>query len=112
MDKQIQEQIEAALNSLEGVERAQARPFMFTRVMARLEREPAGWWDRLGIFITRPAVAIASVLLILLVNGLVLFNRPAGGGNENTGAVNTDNREMALTDEYELSRNAYSYITE
>ena len=39
--------------------------------MARLEKKDS-FWERLGSFITRPVVAIAGIVVILLVNGYFL----------------------------------------
>jgi hypothetical protein len=85
--EQIQKEIEQTLQSLDGVQRATANPFLFTRIKARMQK-PASGWERVYTFIARPVVAIAVVVLVMAVNGWAIFN----SGNENS---NGDNNETA-----------------
>jgi hypothetical protein len=68
---------EEIINSLDGIERAEPSPFFYTRVHARLmdnQNSPAQSAFRL---ITRPAFVMAIVMLIVLVNGYIMYNRSA-----------------------------------
>lgn len=58
---------EKILNSLDGITRAQARPYMYTRVMARLQEENS-FWGRTTGFLTRPVIAFACLSAVILVN--------------------------------------------
>ncbi len=60
--------IDKILHSLDGIKRAEANPYMHTRIMARLEKEEASFWARSGRFITRPVVAVSCLLVVLVVN--------------------------------------------
>ena len=75
----IEKRVEEVLNSLDGIRRAQPRPWFFSRIQARLGREEAEEktvWGALGSFLSKPAVAIASLCMIILLNGFLLLNRP------------------------------------
>jgi hypothetical protein len=75
----IEKRVEEVLNSLDGIRRAQPQPWFFSRIQARLGREEAEEktvWGALGSFLSKPAVAIASLCMIILLNGFLLLNRP------------------------------------
>ena len=73
---QVQEQVAKAMSSLEGIQPATANPHLYTRIKARLEQEKSSWgW--LAAFLSKPAVAIALVATVILLNILTLTaNRP------------------------------------
>ncbi|MFM7221826.1 MAG: hypothetical protein ACKO03_00160 [Bacteroidota bacterium] len=66
---------EEIVNSLEGVQRAEPSPFLFTRVMTRLEREQSR--PELAVYrlIARPVFAVAIASLLIIVNGYLIMNR-------------------------------------
>jgi hypothetical protein len=64
-----------ALESLEGIQRAEPRPYFFTRVKARLERDEKNIWEVTGAFLARPAIAIAGLCLILAINVVILIKK-------------------------------------
>ncbi|MCH5715664.1 hypothetical protein [Niabella hibiscisoli] len=66
-------EIDEILNSLDGISRAEARPYMHTRIMARIQEENSFWTKTVG-FLTRPAVAIACVLVVLMANAYTVLN--------------------------------------
>lgn len=68
---QVQEQVAKAMSSLEGIQPATANPHLYTRIKARLEQEKSSWgW--LAAFLSKPAVAIALVTTVILLNILTL----------------------------------------
>ena len=76
----IEKKVEEVLNSLDGIKRATPQPWLFSRIKARLNREEdeeKTVWGNLGSFLSKPGVAIAGLCLILVFNGVLLFNRPA-----------------------------------
>jgi hypothetical protein len=79
MNKQtdIGKKVEKALESLDGLQRAEPRPFLFTRVKARLERIQKNSWETIGSFLTRPIVAIAGLCVILAMNVFILTQKEA-----------------------------------
>lgn len=72
-DKHLNEFTESTLNSLDGIQRAEPKPFLYTRLSARMQR-PANIWERSARYLSRPVVAVACLLLVFLVNGIVLLN--------------------------------------
>lgn len=67
---QIQEEVEQTLRSLEGIQRAEPRPFFYTRLRAKLDGQqaevrPIGW-------MSRPAYALLALALVLGLNLLTV----------------------------------------
>lgn len=74
----IEKMLEDALNSADGANRAVPRPFLYTRLKARMDRGKEGYWERTARFVTRPAVAFAGLFLVVLINTAVIaYNQPA-----------------------------------
>jgi hypothetical protein len=65
----IENKVEQALASIDGITRAKSNPFLYTRVMSSLKDNDRREW---GVF-NRPVIAFATVLLIILMNSLVFF---------------------------------------
>jgi hypothetical protein len=59
--------VQEALDSLDGLPRATANPYLFTRIQARLQEQNSPW-EKLAGFIARPAFAVAIVLMFLSAN--------------------------------------------
>jgi hypothetical protein len=100
--------VEDALNSLDGLQKASPGPFFFTRVQAGLRKEETGIWGRIGWFITKPAVAVASLSLVILLNAAVLLYQkqvPSGSGI-------ADQNEPAYADDYNTTVATNSYYDE
>jgi hypothetical protein len=70
-DKLVQE----ALDSLDGIQRAEPQPFFYTRLMGRLQRDQKTIWETMGSFLSRPAVAFAGLFLILMMNVFIVSKR-------------------------------------
>lgn len=85
--------IEQVLNSADGIERAVAKPFLLTRINARLNQPKETVWDKASWFIGRPLVAFSGLAILILINATVIFfNRPASGtvATEQTVQENID----------------------
>jgi hypothetical protein len=78
----INKLIEDALNSVDDIRRAEPKPFLLTRINARMNNGTASIWEKAGWFITRPAVAFTGLCFIILINVLVMVK---------TGSLNTNN---------------------
>jgi hypothetical protein len=100
----IELQINEALNSLEGIERAKPRPFLYTRILASMAEEKS-IWNRIATFIARPAVAFAGLIIILLLNAAALLN----ASDTNNNRANID---VAVADEYNPSAISSLYYYE
>ena len=72
-DKDISKLIDGVLESLDGLQRAEPNPFLYTRVMARINREHDSTWEKIANLFSRPVVAFATVILFIAINAIVLF---------------------------------------
>ena len=81
--------IDAVLNSLEGMQRAKAPDFMYTRLKGRMEQE----FDQggpLGRWLTRPVLALTIAAIILIINAttvLKMWESNTAPGNVESGAI-------------------------
>jgi len=102
--EKIQQEIEETLKSLEGVKRAEANPYLFTRIKARMNKR-TGAWERTFSFVSKPLVALAVLALVMAMNGWALWDSNA---EEVTPA---DNSVSELATEYNTvaSVNNYDY---
>ena len=83
--EKIQQEIERTLQSLDGVKRAEANPFLFTRIKARMNKKANGW-EWIFSFVSKPAIAIAIILLVMAVNGWALWGSNSGENISDPGA--------------------------
>jgi hypothetical protein len=95
MNKNINELIEEALDSVDHLKRATPRPFLLTRIHARMNRETASVWERTGKLISRPAVAFTGLCILLLINITVIISNKTS--NEATA---TDQVMQSSGDEF------------
>jgi len=94
----IDTKVEETLNSLENIQRAEPRPFFYTRLMARLSTAQSGW-EKFSGFIARPAVAFVGIFMVILINILAIYS--------NSSTVSSDN-ELTPTEEYtQVATNFY-----
>jgi len=63
---------EEVINSLEGIQRAEGSPFLFTRIQARMKKEENRPEVVFFRFITRPAFALAIALFFIAINGYLV----------------------------------------
>lgn len=104
--EQIQQEIEKTLDSLNNVKRAQANPFLFTRIKARMNKK-TDRWEGVFSFISKPAIAVVILLLVMAVNGWALWD-----GSGKTVAADSGNASVSeLASEYNTvaSVNNYDY---
>ncbi len=73
--RENEERIEEVLKSLDGITRASAPPFFYTRLQSRLYRESRSVWDRIGTFIARPLVFAALIGLVLATNFFAVYQQ-------------------------------------
>jgi hypothetical protein len=74
--KHIDKMAEEALSSIDGAERAIPKPYLLTRVKARMDRKNETVLERSGSFILRPVFVIAGLCLVIGINALVIaFNK-------------------------------------
>jgi chemotaxis methyl-accepting protein methylase len=92
-----EQEIEKTLESLNGIQRAAANPYLFTRIKARMQKEEKGFWELVTGFIAKPAIAIAAILLIVVINLTVFFQSQS----EQTSTGQEE--EQLFASEYNLS---------
>ncbi len=92
----IDKMTEEALNSVDGVQRATAKPYLFTRLTARMERPTESAWENAGRFIARPVVVVAGLCTVIAINALIIvFNN-----NNTSSSNNTVAEQQATPDEF------------
>lgn len=72
IDSNNDSRIDAVLNSLEGMQRAKAPDFLYTRVRGRMEQE----FDQggpLGRWLTKPVLALTIAAIILIANATTVL---------------------------------------
>ena len=60
-EERINKLIEEALNSVDDIRRAEPKPFLLTRINARMNRVVESVWEKAGWFIARPVVAFTGL---------------------------------------------------
>ena len=70
-----EQKAEQALRSLNGIQRASANPFLYTRVMARIDNQRNSWSQVIN-FISRPVVALSATAIFIAVNAWVIVQHP------------------------------------
>ena len=93
--------IEKTLSSLDGMERAAPRPFLFTRVMAKMQATKETVWEKAGRLIGRPSFAIAGLSFVIVLNLVIITFH----SKEN------DSKALRSADYYSLNDMAIDNIT-
>ena len=88
--------IEDVMNSLDGICRAEANPFLYTRIQARLQRSKSGL-ERIALIAGKPAFAMLILLVVLTTNLMVMLK-----GSAEASAVKQEQTQFAVADEYHL----------
>ncbi len=105
MNQQLNKEIDKAMQSLDGIEKASPRPFFFTRLEARMQREKSRW-EAISSFLAKPVVAFASICLIVMINAAVIFS-----SSNSKNSTDQQNTELATADEYNsVSAPLYEYV--
>lgn len=100
MQNNIEKLVEETINSVDGINRAEVKPFLLTRIYARIRnREDAqNVWSRTGAFLSKPAIALAGLVLIIIINATIIL-KYAGA---NTGS-NSIPSATAAKDEFAIN---------
>jgi hypothetical protein len=101
MNKDQNKKVEDILRSLDGVQKAVAPDFFYTRLKARMEKgfEPVGSKS----WALRPVYAMAALVVVVLVNAAVIFN---GQNNTTEDTVADTDRFQSVAAEYALNDNS------
>ena len=99
----IERRIEETMNSLEGMHRAEANPFLYTRIQARLSGQKSVL-DRVAAFAGKPAFAFAILVIVLVTNISVMMESPSAPEQLN------ELSQLAVSDQYSSNvANIYDY---
>ncbi|HLG41242.1 MAG TPA: hypothetical protein VI461_16295 [Chitinophagaceae bacterium] len=105
MNKQpdLNKKVDEALNSLDGIQRAEPQPFFYTRLTGRMQGNEKTFWETVSSFLSKPVIATASLCVILAFNAFFLFKQ-----NNETNITPTEiSKETLATDnEYILASNS------
>ena len=103
-DGSLHKKIEDAMHSLDGIKKASPRPFLFTRLEARMQSEK-NIWGRISSFVARPVIAFACICFVLVINFMVILL-----SNNSINSSSQQGNELAATDEYnQVSYNLYEF---
>lgn len=102
-NQHIEERIESTLNSVEGIQRAEASPFLFTRVEAALYSKQSTW-GRFSNQLAKPSFALATAILVLILN-FWAFNA-SSASNESSTVGNSSDVDQMMANEYSLTNTA------
>jgi hypothetical protein len=97
--KRIQDEVEKTLNSLDGIKRAVANPYLFTRIKAGFERDEKSVWSKALTFMSRPSVAVPAIVLTVLINTAIFFEF------RSEKVQTPQDEEQVFASEYNLSDN-------
>ena len=98
--------VNKALQSADGAERAQAKPFLFTRIQAAMQRRPETIWEKAGRFIAQPTVAIAGLCLVLAINLAAVFGSDSTAPSiQKDVTVNVDAFSNTVAAVYDIDNN-------
>ena len=71
----MNDKIDEILKSIDGIKKATAKPFLLTRVNARIKVAnalPENIWYKIAFYLKKPSVAFAAVMLLILINIFVI----------------------------------------
>ena len=95
-NKHIEEEVLKTLSSLDHIERASPKPFLYTRLMARLEASTSEVISQLDLKPAYIRVAMAALIILVAFNfvTVTLFN------GTNTTTTSETNIEQTFLDQY------------
>jgi hypothetical protein len=64
---------EEIIESLDGVQRAEPKPFLYTRISARMAKEESSGFSLIFKVISAPAFSLGIAILIVLINGYFMM---------------------------------------
>lgn len=101
----IERRIEETLNSLDGMHRAEANPFIYTRIQAKLAARKSVF-DKVIAVAGKPAFALAILFIVLVSNVSVMVQTSTFGSPEQTLEQSS---QLAVAEEYSNNVPAYDY---
>ncbi len=103
MENQAENWVNQAMESLDGLRRASANPFLYTRILSRVQ-EANSRWEKMARFISKPSFAIAATALFLALNMWAIFQK-----SEKATPSEAEMEQLFAT-EYSASNMQYSLV--
>ena len=97
---------EQIINSLDGIQRAEPAPFLYTRIRGRMAKEDAGQIMHMFRLITSPVFSLAIACFFVVINGYFLMS------NLNKDTVVDENSQAVAAEYIQLPDNPYVSPTE
>ena len=102
-NRDIEQRIDDTLNSLDGMSRAEANPFIYTRIQARLKHARSGV-ERIVSFAGKPAFAFLVLVVVISTNLMVMLQ------SSDESAAKPQQSQFVVADEYNNNvQNLYDY---
>ena len=92
---------EEILNSLDGIHRAMAPDFFYTRLKARLEKGTLPSAEK--HWALRPIYAVIALVVVLLINAAVLFTQTGNSTSQEIATVSDSDNIQTLASEYSVT---------
>tara|TARA_R110001592_G_scaffold33461_9_gene115864 strand:+ start:1937 stop:2269 length:333 start_codon:yes stop_codon:yes gene_type:complete len=106
-ENNIENKINQALNSIEGIESAEVKPFFYTRLQAKMENEIAPSYGRFSILANlKLSLAMLAVFFVFNLTSLVFLTNSQDTSSTATSALDE------FSEEYFSSPNVYDYLNE
>ena len=94
----IDRKINAAFDSINNIQRASPKPYLLTRINARLDKEVKTIWETMAIYISRPLVMVLGLCLIIIINvSVILTNKTSANNVVERSVTSLDDEENAAT---------------
>ena len=97
----IENEVQATINSIDGICTASPGPFFFTRVQARLNKAEKNVWEKITSFVARPAVAIAMVSCVILLNTVAVLQ------HNQVSNLSADQTDQSSYEEFDVAVNTF-----
>ena len=101
------EKVNEILESLDGIKRAEPRPYFYTRLTARLQQKEKTLWETIGYYLSKPVLVAICLSFVLVFNAFILFRQDA----DTESASSAPQAEQLMSDnEYVLaSSSSFEY---
>lgn len=105
-DLKINQQIEEILMSINHIKRAEASPYLLTRINAKLNLQTISNWEKISSFICRPVIMALGLFLILLINiSVILSNKTIKSSSSSDHSISAIAEEDDYTANYTTIEN-------
>lgn len=90
MDNNMEKLLEETINSFDGAKRAAVKPYLLTRILARLNKQEdvRGFWTKAAQFLSKPAVAISTFIIVIALNSILIIKEELNDDGRSTAISN------------------------